>query len=142
MVMLMLMKLMINMVATYTFVSFVGDQFPYLVIWSPFVFLEIKGDVMTMDTTIWKSPAASRWVISWDNAVMLAFEMWSMELHFASRNKDLFSAAVLFGRIWIITVGCSRPALLTTNGNNMQLALFSLTKNIAVSCTCAVPRSA
>ena len=58
MVMLMLM-MMIDMMVKYTFVSFVGDQFPYLVIWSPFVFLEIKADVMTMDTTIWKSSAAS-----------------------------------------------------------------------------------
>ena len=114
MVMLMLMKLMINRMAKYTFVSFVGDQFPYLVIWSPFVFLEIKGDVMTMDTTIWKSSAASRWVISWDKAVMLAFEMWNMELHFASRNMDLLSAVVLFGKIWMIPVCDSRPALLIT----------------------------
>ena len=142
MVMLMLMILMINMVVKYTFVSFVGDQFPYLVIWSPFVFLEIKGDAMTMDTTIWKSSAASRRLFSWDNAIMLAFGVWNMELQFASRNMDLLSAAVLFGRIRIITVGGSRTALLTKSGNNMQLALFSLTKNTAVSCTCAVPRSA
>ena len=114
MVMLMLMILMIYIMVRDTFVSFVGDQFPYLVIWSPFVFLEIKGDVMTMDTTIWKSSAASRWVISWDKAVMLASEMWNMELHFASRNMDLLSAVVLFGKIWIITVGGSRLALLTT----------------------------
>ena len=126
--------------------SFLGDQFPYLVIWSPFVFLGIKGDVMTMCPAIWKSSAASRWVFSWVNAIMLAFAVRNMDMRFASRKKSpyilvtLLSAAVLFGKIWITTVGGSRPVSLATKGNNMQLAMFSLTTITNVSCTCAVPR--